>query len=102
MRRRILTGGMEIRGLGIMRVEKAPATPVILAVRLDPEDAIARLPEPAFFTLPAALQADVKVPLISLNAHEASTPAKIAAAAAGLFAWRLCRRRVLSQSTPLI
>jgi HPr kinase/phosphorylase len=79
-----LTGGMEIRGLGIMRLEKAPASPVILAVRLDPEDAIARMPEPAFFTLPAALQADVKVPLISLNAYEASTPAKIAAAAAGL------------------
>lgn len=79
-----LAGGMEIRGLGIMRLEEAPAMPVILAVRLDPEDAIPRMPEPAFFTLPAALQADVKVPLISLNAHEASTPAKIAAAAAGL------------------
>jgi hypothetical protein len=56
----------------------------VLAVRLDPEDAVARMPEPAVFNLPAALQADVKVPLISLNAHEASTPAKIAAAAAGL------------------
>lgn len=76
-------GGMEIRGLGIMRLEKAPATPVILAVRLD-EGEIARLPEPTFFTIPAVLQADVKVPLVRLNAHEASTPAKIAAAAAGL------------------
>ena len=79
-----LAGEMEIRGLGLMRLEKAPASPVILAVRLDPEDAIPRMPEPAFFTLPLALQADVKVPLISLSAHEASTPAKIAAAAAGL------------------
>jgi serine kinase of HPr protein (carbohydrate metabolism regulator) len=79
-----LAGGMEIRGLGIMRLEKAPASPVILAVRLDPKDAIARMPEAAFFTLPAALQADVKVPLVELSAHEASTPAKIAAAAAGL------------------
>ena len=79
-----LSGGMEIRGLGIVQLEKAPATPVILAVLLEPADAVARMPEPAFFNLPAALQADVKVPLVSLNAHEASTPAKIAAAAAGL------------------
>lgn len=78
------TGGMEIRGLGIVRLEKAAASPVILAVRLDPEDGIARLPEPAFYALPAALQADVKVPIVVLNAYEASTPAKIAAAAAGL------------------
>jgi serine kinase of HPr protein (carbohydrate metabolism regulator) len=79
-----LAGGMEIRGLGIVRLKKAPATPVILAILLKPAEAVARMPEPAFFNLPAALQADVKVPLVSLNAHEASTPAKIAAAAAGL------------------
>ena len=79
-----LTGGMEVRGLGIVRLEKATASPVILAVRLGQADAVARLPEPAFYALPAALQADVKVPLVMLNAHEASTPAKIAAAAAGV------------------
>ena len=79
-----LAGGIEIRGLGIVRLEKAPASPVILAVRLGPDDDVERMPEPAFLTLPAALQADVKVPVISLNAYEPSTPAKIAAAAAGL------------------
>lgn len=79
-----LRGQMEVRGLGIMRLEKAPASPVILAVGLVPEGTVARLPEPAFYALPASLQADVKVPLIMLNAYEASTPAKIAAAAAGL------------------
>ena len=79
-----LEGGMEIRGLGIMQLEKAPPSHVILAVRLGPDGDVARMPEPSFFTLPAALQADVKVPVISLNAYEASTPAKIAAAAAGL------------------
>jgi serine kinase of HPr protein (carbohydrate metabolism regulator) len=79
-----LEGGMEIRGLGIMRLEKAPASPVILAISLVAGEDVARMPEPAFITLPAALQADVKVPVISLNAHEASTPAKIAAAAAGI------------------
>ena len=79
-----LNGRMEVRGLGIMQLEKAPASPVILAVGLVLEGTVARLPEPAFYALPASLQADVKVPLIVLNAYEASTPAKIAAAAAGL------------------
>ena len=77
-----LAGGMEIRGIGIVRVDKAPPSPVILAVRLA-EGAVARMPEPGFYALPASLQAAVKVPLVMLNAYEASTPAKIAAAAAG-------------------
>ena len=77
-----LAGGMEIRGVGIVRVEKAPAAPVILAVRLV-DGAVARMPEPDVYALPGGLQADVKVPLVMLNAYEASTPAKIAAAAAG-------------------
>jgi hypothetical protein len=79
-----LSGGIEIRGLGIMRVERASAAPVILAVRLGTDELVPRLPGPAFYALPASLQADVKVPLVMLNALEASTPAKIAAAAAGL------------------
>ena len=79
-----LSGAMEIRGVGIMRVERAPASPVILAVRLGVLESVARLPEPEIYTFPASLQADVKIPLIMLNGHEASTPAKIAAAAAGL------------------
>ena len=78
-----LEGMMEIRGLGILRVEKAPASPVVLAVRLT-EGAVARMPEPDVYALPSGLQADVKVPLVILNAYEASTPAKIAAAAAGI------------------
>ena len=77
-----LAGGMEIRGVGIVRVEKAPAAPLILAVRLV-DGAVPRMPEPDFYALPGSLQADVKVPLVMLNAHEASTPAKIAAAVAG-------------------
>ena len=78
-----LEGQMEIRGVGIMCVEKAPPAPVILAVRLT-EGALSRMPEPDVYALPPGLQADVKVPLIVLNAYEASTPAKIAAAAAGI------------------
>lgn len=79
-----LSGSMEIRGLGVLRIERASPSPVILAARLDAEDVIPRLPEPTLYDLPGGLQADVKVPLIMLNAFEASTPAKIAAAAAGL------------------
>ena len=79
-----VSGSMEIRGLGIMRMEKASPCPVILAVQLDQRATVARLPEPQFYDLPATLQADVKLPLIMLNAHEASTPAKIAAAAAAI------------------
>jgi HPr kinase/phosphorylase len=79
-----LIGRIEIRGLGIMQVEKAPAGPVVLAVRLEAEGAVPRLPEPALYALPASLQADVKVPLLTLSAYEASTPAKVAAAVAAL------------------
>jgi HPr kinase/phosphorylase len=77
-------GVMEIRGIGIMRVERAPPSPVVLAVRLT-EGTVARMPEPDVYALPVGLQADVKVvPLIMLNAREASTPAKIAASALGI------------------
>jgi serine kinase of HPr protein (carbohydrate metabolism regulator) len=78
-----LSGRMEIRGLGIMRIDKAPAAPVVLAVRLEAAT-VARMPEPAFYSPPEAVQGDVKVPMLTLDAYEASTPAKIAAAAAAL------------------
>jgi hypothetical protein len=79
-----LSGHMEIRGLGIVQIDKAPAAPVVLAIRLEGDAAIARMPGPAFYSPPSGLQADVKVPMLTLNAYEASTPAKIAAAAAVL------------------
>ena len=74
---------MEIRGVGIVRVDKRAAAPVVLAVQLDGRGRRTHAGIPRL--CPAGgLQADVKVPLIMLNAYEASTPAKIAAAAAGL------------------
>jgi serine kinase of HPr protein (carbohydrate metabolism regulator) len=79
-----LSGRIEIRGVGIIEIDRAPAAPVVLAVRLETDAAVARLPEPAFYALPAGLQADVKVPILTFVAHESSTPAKIAAAAAAL------------------
>jgi HPr kinase/phosphorylase len=97
-----LKGGMEIRGLGIMQLDKAPASPVILAVRLRAKNTVVRMPEPAFYALPDALQADVKVPIVTLNAHEASTPAKIAAAAAGLARGAFVAGALPSKAAPFI
>jgi len=79
-----LSGRMEIRGLGIIQIDSSPAAPVVLAVRLVADSAVARMPEPAFYRPPASLQADVKVPMLTLNAYEASAAAKVAAAAAAL------------------
>jgi HPr kinase/phosphorylase len=79
-----LAGCMEIRGLGILRLERAPPSPVILAVNLDSAESVYRLPYPHSYSLPIGLQGSVNVPLVTLSPYEASTPAKIAAAAAGL------------------
>ena len=76
---------MEIRGVGIVTLDAAPApAPVILAVRLDEEAGIPRLPPPLTHKLPQGLECAQEPPFLILNPFEASTPAKIAAAAAGL------------------
>ncbi len=77
-------GQIEIRGAGIMRTEAVGPAVVVLAVVLKPEGAIARLPEPGSYPPPPPLRAVVSPPLLTLRPFEASTPAKIAAAAAGL------------------
>ena len=77
-----LRGRMEIRGVGIVTIEAAAPAPVVLAVRLDAKGAIPRLPEPAQFVPPAALSLRENPALLTLSPFEASTPAKIAAAAA--------------------
>jgi HPr kinase/phosphorylase len=77
-------GAMEIRGVGIVQLEKAPASPLVLAVRLEAGVKVPRLPEPAFYALPSRLQTNVKLPLLTFDGADPSTPAKIAAAAAGL------------------
>lgn len=79
-----LYGRMEIRGAGIVTLEVAPPAPVLLAVRLDETAEVPRLPEPAFHKLPQGLEACAEPPFAILHAFEASTPAKIAAAAAAL------------------
>ena len=81
-----LYGRMEIRGVGIVAVDAARRAPVILAVRLDESADIPRLPEPLTHALPQGLEDSPEPPFLVLHAFEASTPAKIAAAAAAL--WR--------------
>jgi len=79
-----LYGQMEIRGVGIVKTETAARAPVILAVRLDESADVPRLPEPQTHRLPQGLENAPEPPFLVLHAFEASTPAKIAAAAAAL------------------
>lgn len=78
----IAAGHFEIRGVGIVKVPVAARAPVLFCVRLT-QDAPARLPEPEFFH-PDGLKLGTPRRLFRLNAFEASTPAKIAAAAAAI------------------
>ena len=77
-----LRGRIEIRGVGIVSIENSGAAPVILAVRLEKDAAPPRLPEAALYRFPPQLAACPRPPLLLLKPFEASTPAKIAAAAA--------------------
>ncbi len=79
-----LHGQMEIRGVGVVALEPARPAPVILAVMLNADTQIPRLPEALRYALPAPLEALGGPPLLRLSPFEAATPAKIAAAAAAL------------------
>jgi HPr kinase/phosphorylase len=79
-----LHGLLEIRGVGVLRIDAAPASPVVLVVRLDAEEAVERMPEPRAWELPPGLRGCASPPLISLKPFEISTPEKIAAAAGAL------------------
>ena len=79
-----LHGRMEIRGVGIVNVTPAASAPVLLAVRLDETATVPRLPDPLTHKLPQGLENCPEPPFLVLHAFEASTPMKIAAAAAAL------------------
>jgi len=79
-----LHGRMEVRGIGIIKVDAASPAPVILAVRLDEAAPIPRLPEPLTHKLPQGLENCAEPAFLVLHAFEASTPMKIAAAASAL------------------
>lgn len=75
-----LLGLIEVRGVGIVSVEPAPSTPLVLAVQLANTD-VPRMPDHASYDLPPVLQSLPSLPLIALRPFDASTPAKIVAAA---------------------
>lgn len=79
-----LYGLMEVRGLGVLRIHPAAASPVVLVIRLDADSAVPRMPEPCSWDLPPGLEPCEAPPLISLNPFEISTPLKIAAAAGAI------------------
>jgi serine kinase of HPr protein (carbohydrate metabolism regulator) len=69
-----IAGKLEIRGIGIVDVERAADVPVALAVELTSE--IQRLPDDSR----ERMILGVKVPLISIDALTASAPSKVALA----------------------
>ena len=67
-----IAGKLEVRGLGIVELERTDNVPVALAVELTSE--IQRLPDDSR----ERLVLGIKVPLIRIHAAAASAPAKIA------------------------
>jgi len=82
-----IKGLLEVRGLGIVKLQSRANVRVSLAVRLGRETA--RLPAPRFYEPPQPLSPKSGVPEILLNGRRASAPAKIRTALAafskGLF-----------------
>ncbi|HSM95671.1 MAG TPA: HPr kinase/phosphatase C-terminal domain-containing protein [Rhizomicrobium sp.] len=79
-----LAGLMEVRGLGIVALPFAAEARVRLAVEMMEEGYVPRMPDPERYAAPPELDVheDERPPLIWLAPFEASTPAKIALAAA--------------------
>jgi len=82
-----ISGLLEVRGLGIVKLRVRKKVMISLAVRLGPEGA--RLPAQRFYRPPAQLGPRSRVPEILLDGRHSSTPAKIRTALAafskGLF-----------------
>ena len=70
-----IAGLIEVRGLGPIRLEATPGTPLLLVVDLV-QGPVERMPEPEFVDL-----LGVTVPLLRLNPFEASAAAKVRLAA---------------------
>ena len=78
---------IEIRGIGIVRLPHGTPAPVLFVIHLT-NDQPPRLPDPEAYR-PNGLALAAPPPLYRLNGFEASTPAKIAAAAVALHAGSL-------------
>lgn len=67
-----IRGLLEVRGLGILRVDASPSVRVVVVVDLEPSATVERLPPPAATDI-----AGVSVPLVRLAAFQASAAAKV-------------------------
>ncbi|HAA91023.1 MAG TPA: hypothetical protein DCE33_01170 [Rhodospirillaceae bacterium] len=67
-----LTGRLEVRGIGIVEVPDLAEAPIKMAVLLETDGEIDRLPDPTWIKL-----CDVEIPQIALRAFEASAVAKL-------------------------
>lgn len=67
-----LSGLLEARGVGILRMAHLPRATLRLAVTLVARAAVERMPEPEFFGC-----AGLQLPLLSLHAFDRATEAKI-------------------------
>lgn len=76
----VLSGKLEVRGIGIAALRKGRTLPIALAVRLRDRRRIERLPDPsakiAFL--------GVELPLVEIDPEDAAAPARLRAALAGL------------------
>lgn len=68
----VLSGKLEVRGIGIVSVPTVQRVSLVLVVDLVPLEQVPRMPDPGRWTY-----LGVSVPLISLHAHEASAAAKV-------------------------
>jgi len=82
-----ISGLLEIRGVGIVKLPVRASVKIALVVTLGQEGP--RLPPKRFYRTPPALRTNTKLPQITLDAFFAATPAKIRATLAafsrGLF-----------------
>ena len=76
-----IRGMIELRGLGILRIDAEEETPVALVADLVASEGIERLPEPSRCEI-----LGIELPLIRLAPFEASATAKLRLALAGVLA----------------
>ncbi len=67
-----LAGRLEVRGVGIVSTPPLQRAPLLLAIDLVPREQVPRLPDPGSWT-----HLGVSIPLLLLDATEASAPAKV-------------------------
>jgi HPr kinase/phosphorylase len=79
-----LAGLLEVRGIGILRMDAIRTAPVSLVVDLTPEDQVERLPE-----IETCVLLDQHIRRLALAPFHASTPAKLRLAASRLSAGSL-------------